>query len=44
MKNKALPVGTLLVELIYVVEAQALKQLQLNRGSCSPTPATDAAG
>ncbi len=31
LKNKALPVGTLLVELIYVVEAQAPKQLQLNR-------------
>ncbi len=27
LKNKALPVGTLLVELIYVVEAQAPKQL-----------------
>ncbi len=37
LKNKALPVGTLLVELIYVVEAQAPKQLQLNR-----LPATDA--
>ncbi|MEZ0585359.1 RNA polymerase-associated protein RapA [Erwinia sp. STN24] len=31
LKNKALPVGTLLVELIYVVEAQAPKQLQLTR-------------
>ena len=31
LKNKALPVGTLLLELIYVVEAQAPKQLQLNR-------------
>ncbi len=30
LKNKALPVGTLLVELIYVVEAQA-------RSSCSST-------
>ncbi len=31
LKNKALPVGTLLLELIYVVEAQAPKRLQLNR-------------
>ncbi|MBD2800201.1 RNA polymerase-associated protein RapA, partial [Xenorhabdus sp. M] len=31
LKNKALPVGTLLVELIYVVEAQAPKHLQLTR-------------
>ncbi|HID5576809.1 TPA: DNA polymerase II [Klebsiella pneumoniae] len=31
LKNKALPVGTLLLELIYVVEAQAPKQLQPNR-------------
>ncbi|WP_312980549.1 RNA polymerase-associated protein RapA [Atlantibacter sp.] len=31
LKNKALPVGTLLLELIYVVEAKAPKQLQLNR-------------
>ena len=31
LKNKALPVGTLLLELIYVVEAQAPKQLQLSR-------------
>lgn len=30
LKNKALPVGTLLVELIYVVEARA-------RSSCSST-------
>lgn len=37
MKNKALPVGTLLVELVYVVEAQAPKQLQLNR-FLPPTP------
>ncbi len=37
LKNKALPVGTLLVELIYVVEAQAPKQLQLNR-FLPPTP------
>lgn len=31
LKNRALPVGTLLLELIYVVEAQAPKRLQLNR-------------
>lgn len=31
LKNKALPVGTLLLELIYVVEAQAPKYLQLHR-------------
>lgn len=31
LKNKALPVGTLLAELVYVVEAQAPKQLQLTR-------------
>ncbi|QCT19843.1 RNA polymerase-associated protein RapA [Jejubacter calystegiae] len=31
LKNKALPVGTLLLELVYVVEAQAPKQLQLHR-------------
>lgn len=31
LKNKALPVGTLLVELIYVVEAQAPKHLHLSR-------------
>lgn len=37
LKNKALPVGTLLLELIYVVEAQAPKQLQLNR-FLPPTP------
>ncbi len=37
LKNKALPVGTLLVELVYVVEAQAPKQLQLNR-FLPPTP------
>ena len=37
LENKALPVGTLLVELIYVVEAQAPKQLQLNR-FLPPTP------
>ncbi|SQB26142.1 ATP-dependent helicase HepA [Citrobacter koseri] len=37
MKNKALPVGTLLVELVYVVEAQAPKHLQLNR-FLPPTP------
>ncbi|MBE0133298.1 RNA polymerase-associated protein RapA, partial [Klebsiella michiganensis] len=36
-KNKALPVGTLLLELIYVVEAQAPKHLQLNR-FLPPTP------
>ncbi|WP_058912220.1 RNA polymerase-associated protein RapA [Entomohabitans teleogrylli] len=37
LKNKALPVGTLLVELMYVVEAKAPKQLQLNR-FLPPTP------
>ncbi len=37
LKNKALPVGTLLAELIYVVEAQAPKQLQLTR-FLPPTP------
>ncbi|OTA19865.1 ATP-dependent helicase HepA [Xenorhabdus beddingii] len=37
LKNKALPVGTLLVELIYVVEAQAPKHLQLTR-FLPPTP------
>lgn len=37
LKNKALPVGTLLLELIYVVEAQAPKQLQLTR-FLPPTP------
>ncbi|MBJ3813476.1 RNA polymerase-associated protein RapA [Shimwellia pseudoproteus] len=31
LKNKALPVGTLLVEMMYVVEAKAPKQLQLGR-------------
>ncbi|WP_413725491.1 RNA polymerase-associated protein RapA [Sodalis sp. RH16] len=31
LKNKALPAGTLLVELIYVVEASAPRKLQLNR-------------
>lgn len=31
LKNKALPVGTLLAELVYVVEAQAPKKLQLTR-------------
>ncbi|TCV99128.1 RNA polymerase-associated protein RapA [Biostraticola tofi] len=31
LKNKALPVGTLLVELIYVIESQAPRKLQLNR-------------
>ena len=31
LKNKALPVGTLLVELVYVVEVSAPKKLQLNR-------------
>jgi len=31
LKNKALPIGTLLVELIYVVEASAPKKLQLER-------------
>lgn len=37
LKNKSLPVGTLLVELIYVVEAQAPKHLQLTR-FLPPTP------
>lgn len=37
LKNKALPVGTLLLELIYVVEAKAPKQLQLTR-FLPPTP------
>lgn len=37
LKNKALPAGTLLVETIYVVEAQAPKQLQLTR-FLPPTP------
>nr|WP_024967040.1 RNA polymerase-associated protein RapA [Pantoea sp. IMH] len=37
LKNKALPVGTLLVEMIYVVEAQAPKHLQLTR-FLPPTP------
>lgn len=37
LKNKALPVGTLLLELVYVVEAQAPKQLQLSR-FLPPTP------
>ncbi|NIG98060.1 MAG: hypothetical protein G5701_01650 [Serratia symbiotica] len=37
LKNKALPVGTLLVELVYVVEAQAPKYLQLTR-FLLPTP------
>jgi len=37
LKNKALPVGTLLVEMIYVVEAQAPKSLQLTR-FLPPTP------
>jgi ATP-dependent helicase HepA len=37
LKNKALPVGTLLMELIYVVEAQAPKHLQLTR-FLPPTP------
>ncbi|PWC15673.1 RNA polymerase-associated protein RapA [Brenneria roseae subsp. americana] len=37
LKNKALPVGTLLAELVYVVEAQALKHLQLTR-FLPPTP------
>ncbi len=31
LKNKSLPVGTLLLELIYIVEAQGPKDLQLNR-------------
>lgn len=37
LKNKALPVGTLLAELVYVVEAQAPRQLQLTR-FLPPTP------
>lgn len=37
LKNKALPVGTLLLELIYLVEAQAPKRLQLHR-FLPPTP------
>ena len=37
LKNKALPVGTLLVELVYVVEARAPKHLQLTR-FLPPTP------
>ncbi|QDY40954.1 RNA polymerase-associated protein RapA [Candidatus Pantoea soli] len=37
LKNKALPVGTLLVEMVYVVEAQAPKSLQLTR-FLPPTP------
>ncbi|MCA5932680.1 RNA polymerase-associated protein RapA [Pectobacterium versatile] len=37
LKNKALPVGTLLAELVYVVEAQAPKHLQLTR-FLPPTP------
>lgn len=37
LKNKALPVGTLLAELVYVVEAQTPKQLQLTR-FLPPTP------
>ncbi|WNN49169.1 RNA polymerase-associated protein RapA [Siccibacter colletis] len=37
LKNKALPQGTLLLELMYVVEAKAPKQLQLNR-FLPPTP------
>ncbi|MEM8237016.1 RNA polymerase-associated protein RapA [Morganella morganii subsp. sibonii] len=37
LKNKALPVGTLLTELIYVVEALAPKNLQLTR-FLPPTP------
>lgn len=37
LKNKALPVGTLLVEMIYVVEAQAPRHLQLTR-FLPPTP------
>ncbi|WP_342221583.1 RNA polymerase-associated protein RapA [Candidatus Fukatsuia endosymbiont of Tuberolachnus salignus] len=37
LKNKALPVGTLLTELVYVVEAQAPKYLQLTR-FLPPTP------
>lgn len=37
LKNKALPQGTLLLELVYVVEAKAPKQLQLHR-FLPPTP------
>lgn len=37
LKNKALPQGTLLLELMYVVEAKAPKQLQLHR-FLPPTP------
>ncbi|MGV3345045.1 RNA polymerase-associated protein RapA [Enterobacteriaceae bacterium LUAb1] len=37
LKNKALPVGTLLVETLFVVEAQAPKHLQLTR-FLPPTP------
>lgn len=37
LKNKALPIGTLLVEMIYVAEAQAPKHLQLSR-FLPPTP------
>lgn len=37
LKNKTLPVGTLLTELIYVVEAQAPKNLQITR-FLPPTP------
>ncbi|MEY4922718.1 MAG: polymerase-associated protein rapA [Pseudomonadota bacterium] len=37
LKNKALPAGTLLTELVYVVEAQAPKKLQLTR-FLPPTP------
>ena len=37
LKNKALPVGTMLAELIYVVECQAPKHLQLTR-FLPPTP------
>ncbi|HGJ5862725.1 MAG TPA: RNA polymerase-associated protein RapA [Arsenophonus nasoniae] len=37
LKNKTLPVGTLLTELIYVVEAQAPKNLQVTR-FLPPTP------
>ncbi|EFL91830.1 RNA Polymerase (RNAP)-binding ATPase and RNAP recycling factor [Candidatus Regiella insecticola LSR1] len=37
LKNKTLPVGTLLTELVYVVEAQAPKYLQLTR-FLPPTP------
>ena len=37
LKNKALPVGTMLLELVYVVESQAPKHLQLTR-FLPPTP------